>query len=112
MVATDRKAFSDIRADNGRVIATTAAMSNLTDLLAGAVNRPVVDETGLNGTYDFTLNWTPDDPPAGPPEEYHAPADGPSLFTAITEQLGLRLESKRAPAPVFVIEKIETPGEN
>ncbi len=111
-LAADPKSFSEIRVNNGRVVATSAGIGSLLAFLEDATSRPVVDETGLQGTYDFTLSWTPDDPPAGPPEEYRAPADGPSLFTAIAEQLGLRLEERKAPAPVLVIEKIEKPSED
>jgi uncharacterized protein (TIGR03435 family) len=60
--------------------------------------RPVVDETGLTGSFDFDLKWTPDDA-AGP--------SGASLFTAIQEQLGLRLEPRHAPTNVFVIQSAE-----
>jgi hypothetical protein len=70
-------------------------------LSAGALaisERPVVDETGLTGSFDFDLKWTPDDA-AGP--------SGASLFTAIQEQLGLRLEPRHAPMNVFVIQSAE-----
>ena len=56
----------------------------------------------LTGQYDFQLDWTPDS----------EPASGPSIFTALTEQLGLRLESTKGPVQVYVIEKIEHPSEN
>lgn len=68
--------------------------------------RLVVDKTGLTGKYDFTLKWTPDmgqgaDPPA---------ADaGPSLFTALQDELGLRLESAKAPVDVIAIDRVELP---
>lgn len=108
----NRNAQWEMEVHNGRVVATSITTGPLIAFLEDATNRPVVDDTGLAGRYDFRLIWTPHDRTAGPPEEYHAPADGPSLFTAITEQLGLRLESRRAPAPVFVIERIEKPSEN
>jgi uncharacterized protein (TIGR03435 family) len=80
------------------------------------LDRPVVDRTGLPGRYDFTLNWTPDESqfagmgvrvPPPPPD-----AQAPSLFTAMQEQLGLRLDSTRAQVEVFVIDRIERPSEN
>ena len=70
-------------------------------------DRPVVDQTGLKGRYDFTLKWTFD--------ESKAPTDGsaaPSLFTAIQEQMGLRLEPVKAMTDVMVIDKVERPGAN
>jgi len=62
--------------------------------------RKILDRTGLTGAYDLTLKWDPTD------------ATGPSLFTAIQEQLGLKLESTKAPVEVLVIDHIERPSEN
>ena len=69
----------------------------------------VVDKTGLKGLFDIQLQFTPDALSAGPP-----PSDGcgPSLFTAIQEQLGLKLESAKAPVEVLVIDNAEKPSEN
>jgi uncharacterized protein (TIGR03435 family) len=58
------------------------------------------------------LEFTPEMPVQGPPEGTPAPADAPSIFTALSEQLGLRLEPRKGPVPVYVIEKIEKPSEN
>ena len=69
-------------------------------------DKPVVDQTNLPGRYDFTLTWTPDAIRATEP---NAP---PSLFTAVQEQLGLKLEAARAPTDVLVIDKAEKPSEN
>jgi uncharacterized protein (TIGR03435 family) len=82
-----------------------ATMKMLADQLSITLGHPVSNETGLDGLYNFKLEWAPD-PPAV------SATDGPSIFTALTEQLGLRLESKKGPVPVYVIEKIEKPGEN
>ena len=71
------------------------------------LDRPVVDRTGLTRRYDFQLKWTQD--------ETRAPTDGsapPGLFTAIQEELGLKLESTKAMADVMVIDKVERPGAN
>jgi uncharacterized protein (TIGR03435 family) len=65
--------------------------------LAGFSGRVVVDRTGVTGPVDFDLTWTP---PAG---------DGPSLFTAIEEQLGLKLEPTRAPVGIMVIDGADKP---
>jgi uncharacterized protein (TIGR03435 family) len=64
--------------------------------------------------YDFPLDCTPDlnQPPSDPPEATATPATGPSLFTALTDQLGLRLQSTKGPVVVYVIEKIQPPSDN
>jgi uncharacterized protein (TIGR03435 family) len=69
-------------------------------------DRPVVDETSLPGRYDFTLKWTYD---LSKEDETDAP---PSIFTAIKEQLGLRMDAVKGPAEVFVIDHIERPSGN
>ena len=82
-----------------------------------ALDRPVVDQTGLTGKYDFTLDWTPDESQFGgrggqaPPPADNAEAF-PDLYTAIQQQLGLKLESTRAPVDVLVIDRLEKPSEN
>jgi uncharacterized protein (TIGR03435 family) len=85
------------------------------ELLAAALgalyaDRPVVDKTGLKGLYDIRLQWTPDaglNSAAAP-----GPTSGTSLFTALEEQLGLKLESGKGPLPVLVIDSIQRPSEN
>jgi uncharacterized protein (TIGR03435 family) len=84
----------------------------LTDFLSRQLDRTVIDDTGLSGQYDFKLEWTPDSPLHGPPNEQAIANDGPSIFTALSEQLGLRLASRKGAVPVYVIEKIEKPGDN
>jgi len=69
-------------------------------------DRPVVDHTNLPGRYDFTLLWTPDSIRATPTDE------APGLFTALQEQLGLKLEPTRAPADVLVIDAATKPTQN
>jgi len=83
-----------------------ATMGDLALILEFRSDRPIVDQTGLKGRYDFQLKWLTDDNHAGDPD---AP---PGLFTAIEEQLGLKLEAKRAPADVLVVDKVERPGAN
>jgi uncharacterized protein (TIGR03435 family) len=70
------------------------------------MDRPVVDETGLPGRYDFTLRWTPDNLPTNEPD---AP---PGLFTAVQEELGLKLEATKGPTDVLVIDHMEQPSAN
>jgi uncharacterized protein (TIGR03435 family) len=101
----------------GVLPARNANMLDFAGLLQTAVlDRPVVDRTGLAGRFDFTLTWTPDETQFGglgikvPP-----PAEGaaaPGLFTAVQEQLGLKLDSIKAPVDVLVVDRVEKPTEN
>jgi uncharacterized protein (TIGR03435 family) len=90
----------------------------LTAALSRQLGRPVIDHTRLKGHYDFKLQWTPEPGQSGGPlppgVEGPPPADlnGPSLFTAIQEQLGLRLESQKGPVDVLVVDRVEKPSEN
>ena len=86
-----------------------------TTLQGAAMDRPVVDQTGLTGRWDFRLEWTPDPSQFGGRALPVGPSDAnrpPALFTAIQEQLGLKLETKKAPQTVYVIEKMNRPSEN
>jgi uncharacterized protein (TIGR03435 family) len=102
----------------GDLPARNANMADFAGLLQAAVlDRPVVDQTGLSGRYDFTLKWTPDESQftgmgAHVPTPTDNPDAPPDLFTAIQEQLGLRLESTKAPVDVLVIDRIEKPSAN
>ena len=93
------------------------AIGMIVTILTQSVGRPVLDKTGLTGSYDFALKWTPEPgsggltpfglPPGAPPES--ADPDAPNLFTAVQEQLGLKLESARGPVEVVVIDRLEMP---
>ena len=86
-----------------------------TTLQGAAMDRPVVDQTGLTGRWDFRLEWTPDPSQFGGRALPVGPSDAnrpPALFTAIQEQLGLKLESKRASVDVLVIDRVEKPSDN
>jgi uncharacterized protein (TIGR03435 family) len=81
------------------------------------LSKPVVDKTGLDGPWDFTLKWAPDDtqfPDA--PESLRHPADDakawPPLFTAIQEQLGLKLEAQKSDVRVLVVDHVDRPSPN
>jgi uncharacterized protein (TIGR03435 family) len=74
------------------------------------ISRLVLDKTRLSGNYDFSLQWTPQENPDG--GEPLAGSSGPSIFTALQEQLGLKLEPAKAPIEVFVIDRVERPSEN
>lgn len=106
----------------GAIEANGGGMQFLAHALSALVGRSVIDKTGLTGNYDFSLNWTPDEnsrpgmgPDAsGPPPQTDAPVDpnGPTLFTALEEQLGLKLQSQKGRVDVIVIDHIHLPTEN
>jgi len=88
-------------------------------LQARILVRPVVDQTGVTGKFDFSLDWRPDlaqlgpPPGGGPPPQLPPEVEArPDLFTAIQEQIGLKLESAKAPVEVLVIDKVQKPSEN
>jgi uncharacterized protein (TIGR03435 family) len=110
-----------MRMGRGQLTGQALPMSALARLLTGQLGRTVVDKTGLQGDYDFTLQWTPDEsegasfrgPDTGPQGSApSADSSGPSLFTALQEQLGLKLESQNGPVETYVIDHAEKPSEN
>jgi uncharacterized protein (TIGR03435 family) len=95
----------ETRNGQARVTAREVPMTKLADFLTGQAGRPVIDKTGLSGNYTFVLYFTPPG----------AAADGsePDIFTAIQEQLGLRMEASRAPVERLMIDRMEkVPAEN
>jgi uncharacterized protein (TIGR03435 family) len=96
---------------SGRLIFENESMRDFASVLSTlvVVGRVVVDQTGLKGNYDFHLTFAPSDRVADPAT---APPDAPSIFTAVQEQLGLKLEPRRAPVDFLVIEHVEKPSEN
>jgi uncharacterized protein (TIGR03435 family) len=102
----------------GRMIAGGQTMAQFATQLSQLTRSLVVDRTGLSGGYDLDLTWTPTPdqlPPGVPPPGLQPPPidpNGPSLFTALQEQLGLKLDSTRGPVDVLVIDRIERPTEN
>jgi uncharacterized protein (TIGR03435 family) len=96
--------------NNGRLTASCISMPELAVFLTSQVERPVLDATGVTGVFDFKLEWSR--------EEYVVKtADGnepaaPSIFTALQEQLGLKLESGKSPVEIVVVDHAEKPTEN
>jgi len=94
-------------------------MAVIAQILTQSVGRPVLDKTGLASYYDFDLRWTPQLgsgdvgpfglPPGAGAQPPPADPDAPNLFTAVQEQLGLKLESARGPVEVIVIDRLEKP---
>ncbi|MBV8811487.1 MAG: TIGR03435 family protein [Acidobacteriaceae bacterium] len=112
-----------MRMGRGQINGQQVPLQFLADTLSRQLGRTVVDETGLKGIYNFNLQWTPDESQAqmfkgapdgkepangAPPPE----SSGPSVFTAIQEQLGLKLESQKGPVEILVIDHVERPSEN
>jgi uncharacterized protein (TIGR03435 family) len=93
-----------------RMEATGVYMEGLATNLSRELGRTVIDKTGLSGLYTFTLTYT-SDPDANSPSSADD-TSGPTLFTALEEQLGLKLESAKGPVPVLVIDSISRPSEN
>ncbi len=93
-----------------------ASVEKLAASLSRVLGQTVLDQTGIEGAYDVTLRWTPDDTQAflspANPSETKSDDSGPSLFTAIREQLGLRLEAGRGPVKVLVVDRAESPSAN
>jgi uncharacterized protein (TIGR03435 family) len=101
----------------GQFTGMASPMLLLVNQLSGQLGRSVIDKTGLTGKYDFTLKWTPDPgalggPPDGPDATPPSDLSGPSIFTAVQEQLGLRLQSARGSVEVLVIDGAEKPDAN
>ena len=109
----------------GQIRGFASGLATLTGMLTTYLHRLVIDRTGLTGRYDFTLRWTPDEnqpqsssgfegPPGGAPKSVPVadPTGGPSLFTAIQEQLGSKLESGKGTVEIIVIDHVERPSGN
>jgi len=95
----------------GMIAAHECTIPYFLSMLSRQLGRTVIDRTGLTGNYDFTLRWSPDNSATSASEG--AQADTlPSIFTAVQEQLGLKLESTKAPASVLVVDHLERPSQN
>jgi uncharacterized protein (TIGR03435 family) len=112
-----------MRVEPGEVIAQAIPLVNLVRFLSFQFHSPVIDKTGLTGKYDINLKWAPDEmeggmmrPPDGSQPGAGDPAPptttGPSIFTALEEQLGLKLEAHKEPGDAIVIDHVEQPSPN
>jgi bla regulator protein blaR1 len=102
--------FKGLRIGRGQYTGAGATLEMLTIALATQLDRSVIDRTGLRGAFNFKLEWTPDGLAGGdPPTDASA---GPSLFTALQEQLGLTLKSTKGPVEVLVIDSVDRPSAN
>lgn len=99
----------------GSITAGSMTLAQLAQTLSQSIGRVIVDKTGLSGQFDFELTWRPEQIAQGAPRDVNAPPlpDGdpntPSIFTALQEQLGLKLEGARGPVDVMVVDRVEPP---
>jgi uncharacterized protein (TIGR03435 family) len=102
----------DLAATNQTIDTLISWLARQTEL----ESRPVLDKTGLSGTFDYSVQWTPESmsarSKAGDPAAAADDPSGPSLFTALQDQLGLKLESQKAPVEILVIDHVEPPSAN
>jgi uncharacterized protein (TIGR03435 family) len=106
---------TNVNGTKGEMNANTVPLSRFIQALSRQLRRPVIDQTNLKEMYTIHLEWAPDTlATGGNPAGAAAPADptGPSLFTAIQEQLGLKLNSAKGPVEVLVIRSVEKPSDN
>ncbi len=101
-----------VRAQLGRgsLVAKQMPTAQLISILGGILHREVLDESGIQGVFDIALEWAPDDVAANPATS--RAADKPSIFTALQEQAGLKLESRKVPMEVVVVNRAERPSGN
>jgi uncharacterized protein (TIGR03435 family) len=113
--STDTSGSSGTSSNRGRLKASGVTMARLAETLTGILNpevgRVVVDRTGLEGRYNLTLEWSPEDGSSSGASS-DSQGSGPSIFTALEEQLGLKLESSKGPVKMLVIDRVEQPSEN
>jgi uncharacterized protein (TIGR03435 family) len=102
----------------GTMLAGGVRLAQFANALAPFVGRLVQDRTGLSGDFEFALCWTPDQIPQGFDRKAGAMGlapidpDGPSLMTALREQLGLQLTAQKAPIEILIIDRAERPTEH
>ncbi len=107
-----------IRMSRGELNGANVKVAMIADQLSRIVGRSVIDKTGLTGSYDFNLKYLPEGaaPMGRGPEsaEASAPSDSqmPSIFAAVQEQLGLKLEGQKGPVDLYIIDRLEKPSEN
>jgi uncharacterized protein (TIGR03435 family) len=101
------------KTSNGRgdIVAINATMDRFAEILSRQMDLPVVNHTGLEGVFNLKLKWTPDNTKPVKTGEGAMP-EGPTIYTAIQEQLGLRLHAQKVPVDVIVIDHVEKPSAN
>jgi uncharacterized protein (TIGR03435 family) len=99
---------------DGEITAGATPVSSLVFSLTGVVGRTVIDKTGLTGRYNFELKWTPEHGAQASADNGQTDPENstPSIYTALQEQLGLKLQSSKGPVETLVVDHIEMPSEN
>jgi uncharacterized protein (TIGR03435 family) len=101
------------KGSDGMVETRANTIVNFARMLGSVLDRPIVDKTGISGLFNFHLEFAPDlSTPRFSAPRVDDPAVGPSIFTAIQEQLGLKLEAAKGPGEFIVIDHVEKPSEN
>ncbi|MBI2686546.1 MAG: TIGR03435 family protein [Acidobacteria bacterium] len=109
------------RMGRGQATLQGATMAAVAQTLSQQLGRKVIDKTGIDGRFDIELHWTPEPgqgggpfgpPPPGTPDAITSSDSGPSIFSAVQEQLGLKLESQKGPVDVIVVDSVSKPTEN
>ncbi len=110
--APDRSSIG--HSQRGRIDAQAYTIAQLALKLSEVLQMPVLDTTGISGKFDLRLEWTPDDMQAKPPssDQRGRATEGPSIFIALQEQLGLKLHAGKVTTEVLVIDSVEKPTEN
>jgi uncharacterized protein (TIGR03435 family) len=100
--------------NRGRFEDQRISMAGFADQLAQQLESPVVDKTGLTAVYKLKMEWTPDDQPPGKTDgPSPEPVLGPSIFTALQDQLGLKLQTQKLPIEIIIVDRVDrTPVEN
>lgn len=97
--------FAGISRSPGHLTSASTRMEDLAVLLSRQLDRPVLDMTGIKGHFEVKLEWTPE---GAPRREGNGPDPaGPSIFTAVQEQLGLKLEARKAPVEMIIVDHVE-----
>jgi uncharacterized protein (TIGR03435 family) len=109
--ATDRSPEASLRIEGPGVMTGVATMPALATVLMRPLQRKVIDETGLQGAYNVRLRFAPEQRTA-PGTDPPPPSDGPSVFTALQDQLGLSLKTAKRPVEVLVIDMVAKPTPN
>lgn len=97
---------------DGKFTAIAVPLSSLTYFLASQLQRNIIDRTGFTAHYDFLLKWTPDRNASAGPDSTQSADAAPPLFTALQEQLGLKLVPAKGPVQTFIVDHVEQPTEN
>jgi uncharacterized protein (TIGR03435 family) len=108
-----RRDYIDSSTGPGQIVCTECDLVALRSVLSNMLGNPVLDNTGLKGFYNFRLEYS--DPRWGSKDGNPLPSEltsRPDIFTAVQEQLGLKLEAKKGPVEILVVDHIERPSEN